>query len=395
MGWQLVAIPDAQRDGDIRRILERCVAHARLTSAVFVLAHPHKHPHNRNASLSVVACFPSDGPRVPFTRSVAALVRRALDSQRPQVVISRTEGGGVPAGDAQVVMVVPVASKHLRLDSVILASGSAPDSSSKILDFLQEEAGRLAELLATDGRLSTSLAVRATAHRGYPAHTGLPMPPTRDALVHELRAPLSAARFALESLGHMSRGERATSPTDVLRTALLGVAEAQSIVRWFSQLRDIEHGGFQLNLVPVAVAEVIQRARALLPGTAERIFVRIADEVGPVVADPLWLTQALTNLFENAVKHAHAFDLIRVDVRTMAHDRTIISVRTPGGPENAEASQTLLQRPLRRERADDLTSRGIGLALVQFFITEMGGEFWVEADAHDSTTIVLSLPVAQ
>src|SRR5262249_22108909 len=153
--------------------------------------------HCRNTSLSIEACFPGDGFQTAFTRRVSGLVRRALDSQHPQVDVIGTSDHNAVARDAQVVMAVPVAWQRSRPDGVIVATSPASDSNCQLLDFLQEEARQLAEVLAANRDPSpTSDCWTPWWHDGT-KHAALPCPPTRDAWVHELRVPLSAARFAL------------------------------------------------------------------------------------------------------------------------------------------------------------------------------------------------------
>src|SRR5439155_8868058 len=117
-----------------------------------------------------------------------------------------------------------------------------------------------------------------------------------DVLLHELRAPLGAASTALEAAARTSdrtSGADAEQIAPMLQLAHLGVTEAQSLVRRFSQLRMIANGAAQPTLRAVSVMMTIERAVALLQTT--RVHIVATEPVPPAAADQLWLTHTLTN----------------------------------------------------------------------------------------------------
>src|SRR5438093_11708218 len=99
----------------------------------------------------------------------------------------------------------------------------------------------------------------------------------------------------------------------MLRTARCGVMEAQSLVRWFSQLRTIAQDAPRPAVSAVAVTQIIDRAVTLVP--TARVHVVLAADASPVAADELWLTQTLVNPSVNARKHRHSADPVQIHVR--------------------------------------------------------------------------------
>jgi signal transduction histidine kinase len=216
-----------------------------------------------------------------------------------------------------------------------------------------------------------------------------------DALLHELRTPLSAASHALDAVARVYDGAAQADAAQIapmLWTARCGVREAQSLVRWFSQLRTIAQASPRPALGAVAVGTTIERAVTLVPSA--RVHVTVAADVPPVAADELWLTQALINLIDNAVKHTRSSDPVQVAVRRAAPDRVLISVSDTGAGVPLDRQREIFAPYVRGARSDDLTSQGLGLSIARYFVTAMGGDMWVESDGHSGTTFSFTLPAA-
>jgi two-component system, OmpR family, sensor histidine kinase KdpD len=217
---------------------------------------------------------------------------------------------------------------------------------------------------------------------------------TYDALLHELRTPLGAASYALDAVARIYDGASradAVQIAQMLRTARCGVREAQSLVRWFSQLRTIAQGSPRPAVSAVAVTTIIDRAVTLVP--TARVHVVVAADVPPVAADELWLTQTLINLIDNAVKHTRSPDPVQVAVRCAGPDRVLISVIDAGAGVPLDRQHEIFGPYVRGARSDDLTSQGLGLSIARYFVTAMGGDMWVESDGRSGTTLSFTLPV--
>jgi len=216
-----------------------------------------------------------------------------------------------------------------------------------------------------------------------------------DALLHELRTPLGAASYALDAVARIYDGAARADAAQIahmLWTARCGVREAQSLVRWFSQLRTIAQGSPRPDVSTVEVRTIIDRAVTLVP--TAHVHVVVAADVPPVAADELWLTQILTNLLDNALKHTRPPDRIQVVARRVSRDRVLISVIDTGSGVPVDRQQEILRPYIRGTRSDDLTSQGLGLSIARYCVTAMGGDIWVESDGHRGATLSFTLPVA-
>jgi signal transduction histidine kinase len=353
-------------------------------------------PHGGSFAISIAAYCPGDAvPPRSILQAARWAARWAIVSARPLLLAGRS-GGRHRREHAAMLTAVPVILDDQRVWGAVVALGPAAPPN--------------AETMATLERLAQQLAVRLTP-RQRPA-TAVRMPPPRsnggmewtegaahDTLLHELRTPLGAASHALDAVVRVHDGASngasradAAQIAPMLRTARCGVREAQSLVRWFSQLRTIAQGSPRPTVSAVAVTTIIARAVTLVPNA--RVQVVVAPDVPPVAADELWLTQTLINLIDNAVKHTRSAEPVQVAVRRAAPDRVLISVIDTGAGVPLERQREIFSPYVSGARSDDLTSQGLGLSIARYFVTAMGGDMWLESDGHSGTTLSFTLAVA-
>jgi signal transduction histidine kinase len=349
-------------------------------------------PRGGRVAISIAGYFPGDAvPPRPILQAARWAARRAIVFARP-LLLAGWPGSRRRLEHAAMLMAVPVILADHRVWGAVVALGPAAYPNAETMETLE--------------RLARQFAVRLTP-RQRPVMAGR-MPPPRsdggmewtegaahDALLHELRTPLSAASYALDAVARVYDGAAQADAAQIapmLWTARCGVREAQSLVRWFSQLHTIVQGSPRPAVSPVAVRTIIDRAVTLVPNA--RVHVVAAADVPPVAADELWLTQILINLIDNAVKHMRSPDPVQVAVRRAAADRVLISVIDTGAGVPLDRQHEIFAPYVRGARADDLTSQGLGLSIARYFVTAMGGDMWVESDGHSGTTLSFTLPVA-
>jgi signal transduction histidine kinase len=349
-------------------------------------------PRGGSIAISIVASFPGEAlPPRPLLQAARWAARGAIVFTRP-LLLARWPGGRRRLEHAAMLLAVPVILADHRVWGAVVALG--PAAYPKI------------ETMETLERLAQQCAVRLTPRQRPVRAVRMPPPradggmewteaATHDALLHELRTPLSAASHALDAVARVYDGAAQADAAQIapmLRTARGGVREAQSLVRWFSQLRTIAQGSPRPALSAVAVRTIIERAVTLVPSA--RVHVAVAADVPLVAADELWLTQALINLIDNAVKHTRSSDPVQVTVRCAAPDRVLISVIDTGAGVPLDRQHEIFGPYVRGARSDDLTSQGLGLSIARYFVTAMGGDMWVESDGHSGTTFSFTLPAA-
>ena len=349
-------------------------------------------PRGGGVAISIAGYFPDDAvPPRPILQAARWAARGAIVFARP-LLLAGWPGSRRRLEHAAMLMAVPVILADHRVWGAVVALGPAASPDAETMETLE--------------RLAQQFAVRLTP-RQDPVMAGR-MPPlrsdggmewtegaTHDALLHELRTPLSAASYALDAVARVYDGAAPADAAQIvpmLWTARCGVGEAQSLVRWFSQLRTISQRSPHPDVSTVAVRTIVERAVTLVP--TARVHVVVAADVPPVAADELWLTQTLVNLIDNAVKHTRSPDPVQVAGRHAGPDRVLISVIDTGAGVPLDRQHEIFGPYVRGARSDDLTSQGLGLSIARYFVTAMGGDMWVESDGHSGTTLSFTLPVA-
>ena len=196
-----------------------------------------------------------------------------------------------------------------------------------------------------------------------------------DSVSHDLRTPLATIRAAA---GSMLDESVSWSETDHREAFQAIDAEAERMGRLIRNLLDlsrIEAGALQPELEPCdlddLVPQVIRRARA---STTKKIEVNLPDSLPPVLVDQLYLTQVLSNLVENAIRHGG--DNIRVGARALREGPVELTVEDDGPGVAVGALPHLFEKFYQAGPAGEGRRRGmgIGMTVVEGLTRAMRGE---------------------
>jgi two-component system phosphate regulon sensor histidine kinase PhoR len=216
---------------------------------------------------------------------------------------------------------------------------------------------------------------------------------------HELRTPLTAIQGYVETLlgGALTDPENGPKFLEVVHrhTERLG-----RLLNDLTDLSNIELGRIVLRRSPIAVAEVVESARAIMQPRADQAGVSLATDVSPdvplVFADHDRLHQILINLVDNAVKYTPRNGHVRVHVKRVTTAMVEIAVIDSGVGIPAADLPRITERFYRvdKARSRDLGGTGLGLAIVKHLVMAHGGELKLESEVDHGTTIRVWLPVA-
>jgi signal transduction histidine kinase len=185
-----------------------------------------------------------------------------------------------------------------------------------------------------------------------------------DAIAHDLRTPLARLRGQIESaLETPPSGEadrealrRALEELDQVLatfTAVLRLARVQSASGWrFEQ---------------VDVTAITRNLTEFYEPVAEDAGVTLRSFITPglfAAGDESLITQALSNLIENAIKYTPRSGQARVEAIRGADGRIVVSVADSGPGVPAEDRERILERFVRLETARTTPGAGLGLSLV-------------------------------
>jgi two-component system sensor histidine kinase KdpD len=205
---------------------------------------------------------------------------------------------------------------------------------------------------------------------------------------HDLRTPLAAINAAASDL------RAGAADTEPIRAELLDVVcdEAERLDRIVANLLSlsrIEAGALQPDRQAVSLEELVgdlaRRLGRLF--TDVRLEVALPERLPLLDVDYVQVDQVLTNILENAARHAPPGTAVRVAAECIAGSVAIVV--TDEGPGIDPADRAQIFEPFRT--AGGSASTGVGLAICKAIVEAHGGE--ISANSGPGARIRLTLPV--
>ena len=199
---------------------------------------------------------------------------------------------------------------------------------------------------------------------------------------HELRAPLTIIRGYAETVRDV------TWPNEEKRTAQLNAiceesARLGALVSDILDYSKLESGAETMTPTDFslsdALGEIVERF-TLAAGKRE-VSLSLVCDGGEVRFDRGQFTQVVSNLLDNAIRHARARSQVRVSCEPRGtHERVLIE--NAGEPIPAEELPKIWDRYHRAPRAGEAggLGTGLGLAIVKSILTRHGVDYGVESN---------------
>lgn len=216
---------------------------------------------------------------------------------------------------------------------------------------------------------------------------------------HELRTPLNAIIGFSEVMGKQILGPlNNESYRDYADSIHRSGSHLLTLINEILDLSRIEAGRYELNEVPVHLAEVLQDAHSLLRLRAETKALQIEEafdaNLPPVLADERAVRQIVLNLLSNAVKFTPRGGRIELSLSRQSDGSQLFRIRDNGPGIPADEIPKVLQRfgqgSLAQEMAEGGT--GLGLPIVSNLVELHGGEFVLRSEVGTGTEAVVSWP---
>ena len=212
-------------------------------------------------------------------------------------------------------------------------------------------------------------------------------------IAHELRTPLSLI------LGHAEAVHDGVLPATKENFEIIR-EEAVRLEHLVDDLRTLslaDAGELPINLQMVEPGQLLQDVASRYQMEAKRknieLKLDVASPLPTLELDPARMTQVLTNILDNALRHTPENGLIRLSaIKVGEHVEFTIHDSGPGLP--IEDLERIFERFYRadssRGRADG--GSGLGLAIAKSIVQAHNGQLSAESDAGKGLKITISLP---
>ncbi len=205
---------------------------------------------------------------------------------------------------------------------------------------------------------------------------------------HELRSPLTTLVTSVEVLG-ARRDELSPRGQQALTMVEGELGRFRRTLDDLLQLARIDGAGAMDAAAPVSMSALVREVVAATGRSVE--LTADPDEDTTVTGDKFSLERAISNLLDNADRHAGGSRAVRVERRD---DTVVVTVDDAGPGVALEDRERIFERFARGQGAArrSLPGAGLGLAIVAETATRHGGAAWC-ADAPDGgARFSLSLP---
>jgi len=222
-------------------------------------------------------------------------------------------------------------------------------------------------------------------------------------VTHELRAPLSSIRAALEILEEQFAGRLKADEKKMLGSALKNSDRLTDMINSILDFSKIESG--QMTVAPSRTnpERLVREAVESIASWASKKRLGLALSVAPglpaVNADDKRTVQVLVNLLSNAIKFTPADGRIMVSLSRAQEnrDRFLQFTVTDTGPGIAKEDQKKIFEKFVQIAAGEMqntgTGTGLGLAIAKALAHLQGGRLWVDSELGRGATFAFTLPV--
>lgn len=215
-------------------------------------------------------------------------------------------------------------------------------------------------------------------------------------IAHELRTPLSLI------LGHAEAVHDGVLPPtkenfEIIRDE---AARLEHLVNDLRTLSLADAGELAINLQTIEPERLIQEVASLYQFETQRknvaLAVDVASPLPAIEVDPGRMTQVLTNILDNALRHTPEGGRVVLSAK-QAGDHVELAIQDSGPGLPAEDLDRIFERFYRtdtsRQRDGALSAgSGLGLAIAKSIVQAHGGQIYAESKTGQGLRVVITLP---
>lgn len=216
---------------------------------------------------------------------------------------------------------------------------------------------------------------------------------------HQLRAPLAAIRWNLETLRDGIAGEMNPNQKEFTMEAYDSTTRMVDLVNGLLNVSRIESGRLIIEPEPTDLSElivtVLKEVNVMADAKKQTIHFDIQSNLPQINVDPKLIRNVYLNFLTNAIKYTGEEGSIELDVRAQGND-VVSRIKDNGYGIPAEQQGKIFKKFFRADNARkfDTDGTGLGLYLVKSIVEASGGKVWFESVQDLGTTFFFTIPLA-
>lgn len=216
------------------------------------------------------------------------------------------------------------------------------------------------------------------------------------ALSHELRTPITMIKGSADLLLEGRPGQLTVAQEQFLTVINHQCSQVIGLCESLLTQAKIEAGLFTPRLervdTSVVTRDVVTAMRPLCAQRGQTIALDTPQVTPKIKADPMLLTQALTNLLSNASRFTTADGHISVRVAIIDNGIAVYVTDDGAGMSRDQRSRLFQRFATGRPLAD---GTGLGLVITKTIVELHGGTILVDTSSARGTTFLLTLPLGR
>lgn len=217
-----------------------------------------------------------------------------------------------------------------------------------------------------------------------------------DIIAHDLRNPMGAVRGLAEYALHIKNGEPKDPFTEILQGIVNGSNRALQLLESLLKAERIAAKNQAMSKVPYTPTEIIKDVLEKYQDDAQALNIELKTQFETrayTMLDTLWMTQAIENLLNNALKYTPSGGSITFSVLSL-DGKLRITVKDTGIGIPAKLLPHIFDKFTQAKRLglQGEATTGLGLYLVKQIIELHQGKIWCESQENQGSIFYIELP---
>lgn len=215
---------------------------------------------------------------------------------------------------------------------------------------------------------------------------------------HQLRAPLTNLKFALELLMSGKMGRVEEDAVEYFKILRENTQRMGDLINDLIVVSRIESGEFPLKKEGISLREttekLIEKNRPFAEASNVELSFQAEKDIPNALADPLWLEQVVSNLIDNAIRYTKGKGKVEIFIKKDGKD-VLFKIKDHGVGIPKEEQKYIFRKFFRSKNAvrHQTQGSGLGLHIAQRVIELFKGKIWFESQEGEGTMFYFTLPV--
>jgi signal transduction histidine kinase len=310
--------------------------------------------------------------------------------------LSVTREGGLLKG-ARIQTVIPIRRDTATTGLILLESMRTEPYSEEMMSFLLRLSDH-ASIAIANAQLYAAVQAANLAKSEFVSF-----------VAHELKNPMTSIKGYTELLAVGAVGPINEAQGNFLSTIRSNIDRMNTLISDLNDVSKIEVGRLRLDFKAIKLAEVVEEinrsTHKQIEEKNQKLEIALPQDLPPLWADRVRLTQVLVNLVSNANKYTDKGGEVLLSAeRTTnrwdpqgAAEVVHIWVKDNGIGIAEEDQKKIFQKFFRSEdpKTREAPGTGLGLNITRSLVEMQGGKIWFESEFRVGTTFHITVPVAE